>query len=83
MSGVVLIISIPTEIHEKCLLKKMKKRVVISDTLVDINPPVENKCEKLPTKLGSDVGFAESEELPIKTEHQSMEMVNRLYIFPK
>ncbi|ENN79754.1 hypothetical protein HUJ04_003836 [Dendroctonus ponderosae] len=74
MSGVVLIISIPTEIHEKCLLKKMKKKVVITDKAVDINPSVETKCENV--ELGSD-GLAGSQELPVKIEHQSMEMIVR------
>ncbi|XP_019755820.2 uncharacterized protein LOC109534530 isoform X2 [Dendroctonus ponderosae] len=74
MSGVVLIISIPTEIHEKCLLKKMKKKVVITDKAVEINPSVETKCENV--ELGSD-GLAGSQELPVKIEHQSMEMIVR------
>ncbi|XP_066152132.1 uncharacterized protein [Euwallacea fornicatus] len=78
MSSVVLIISIPTEEQEKCLLKKMKKKVVI-----DEKPEVlGNSCRKTEnrtTDFENNFGFIGSREFvfPAKKEQQSMEQIIR------
>lgn len=75
MSGAVLIISIPTEEHEKCLLKKLKKKVTIEDKPEIITP--NNKSDNCTVFLKKDPGPCgnEDSEMVFSSEYQSMEKI--------
>lgn len=53
MSGVVFIITIPTEEHEKILIDKTKRKVIINESEVNKSVPSSSKCFVSETHSGS------------------------------
>lgn len=76
MSSVVLIVSIPTEDHEKCLLKKAKKKKVVIEEKPEI---LGSRSDQHTLDFEHDFGFIGSKEFVFpnsaKKEEHSMEHV--------